>query len=301
MSNTVEVKVPDIGDFEEVEIIEVLVSEGDAINVEDSVITLESDKATMEIPAPNSGTVSRIAVSVGDRVSRGDLIMTMTVDSADTSVDHVHEETGGSDLKPEKVAASSVAPGEADMHAEVLVLGEDVGVDGGVFRATDGLYREFGGQRVLDTRASPYESMRVWDESVEPDSHGALRGEFPGGWPDHERNAFTGQGLAQQERDAQAFTRKLLNWRKHATVIHSGKLMQFTPVGNVYAYFRYDHDDTVMVIFNRGDDTVEFDTARFAERLDGFTHGTDVISGDRVGVTSTLKLDPLSVLVLELE
>jgi glycosidase len=133
------------------------------------------------------------------------------------------------------------------------------------------------------------------------DSHGALRGEFPGGWPDHERNAFTGQGLAQQERDAQAFTRKLLNWRKHATVIHSGKLMQFTPVGNVYAYFRYDHDDTVMVIFNRGDDTVEFDTARFAERLDGFTHGTDVISGDRVGVTSTLKLDPLSVLVLELE
>ena len=64
---------------------------------------------------------------------------------------------------------------------------------------------------------------------------------------------------------------------------------------------RYDHDDTVMVIFNRGDDTVEFDTARFAERLDGFTHGTDVISGDRVGVTSTLKLDPLSVLVLELE
>jgi dihydrolipoamide dehydrogenase len=137
MSNTVEVKVPDIGDFEKVEIIEVLVSEGDTVNVEDSVITLESDKATMEIPAPNSGIVSHIAVSVGDRVSRGDLILTMTADSADASADHVHEETGGSDLKPEKVATSSVAPGEADMHAEVLVLGAGPGGYTAAFRAAD--------------------------------------------------------------------------------------------------------------------------------------------------------------------
>ena len=137
MSNTVEVKVPDIGDFEEVEIIEVLVSEGDAINVEDSVITLESDKATMEIPAPNSGTVTRIAVSVGERVSEGDLILTMTADSADASVDHVHEETEGSDLKPEKVATSSAVAGKADMHAEVLVLGAGPGGYTAAFRAAD--------------------------------------------------------------------------------------------------------------------------------------------------------------------
>ena len=133
------------------------------------------------------------------------------------------------------------------------------------------------------------------------DSHGALRADFPGGWPDHDRNAFTGEGLTDQEQDAQAFMKNLLNWRRQADVIHSGKLMQFTPVGNVYAYFRYDDDDTVMVIFNRGDDTVEFDTARFAERLDGFTHGTDVISGDRIGLSKTLELAPVSVMVLELE
>jgi glycosidase len=133
------------------------------------------------------------------------------------------------------------------------------------------------------------------------DSHGALRAEFPGGWPDHDKNAFTGDGLTEQQRDAQTFTRKLLNWRRGATVIHDGRLMQFTPVGNVYAYFRYDADDTVMVIFNRGGEPVTLETARFAERLDGYTHGTDVISGDRVGITPALELDPMSVLVLELE
>ena len=137
MSNTVEVRVPDIGDFEEVEIIEVLVSEGDTISVEDSVITLESDKATMEIPAPNSGTVSTIVVKTGDRVSEGDLILTMTADSADASVDHVHDKTTGSDLKPETVVASSAAPGETDLHAEVLVLGAGPGGYTAAFRAAD--------------------------------------------------------------------------------------------------------------------------------------------------------------------
>jgi glycosidase len=132
-------------------------------------------------------------------------------------------------------------------------------------------------------------------------SHGALRAEFPGGWPDHEKNAFTREGLTKQEIDARAFVKKLLSWRKRASVIHDGRLMQYSPVRNVYAYFRYDDDATVMVIFNRGEDTVSFDTSRFAERIDGFTHGTDVISGDRVSITPTLELAPMSVLILELE
>jgi glycosidase len=133
------------------------------------------------------------------------------------------------------------------------------------------------------------------------DSHGALRAEFPGGWPDHDKNAFTGEGLSERERDAQAFVRKLLNWRRNADVIHTGRLMQFTPIRNVFAYFRYDEDDTVLVIFNRGNDTVELDTTRFAERLEGLTHGTDVISGTRIELSPTLELEPMSVLILELE
>ncbi|MBV8554919.1 MAG: dihydrolipoyllysine-residue acetyltransferase [Planctomycetaceae bacterium] len=70
-----EVKVPDIGDFTDVPIIEVHVKEGDAINAEDPLVTLESDKATMDVPAPSSGTVERLMVKVGDRVSEGSPIL----------------------------------------------------------------------------------------------------------------------------------------------------------------------------------------------------------------------------------
>ena len=73
----IEVKVPDIGDFKDVPVIEVLVKPGDAVKKDDSLITLESDKATMEVPAPSSGTVKEIRVRVGDKVSEGVAILTM--------------------------------------------------------------------------------------------------------------------------------------------------------------------------------------------------------------------------------
>src|SRR5437867_1947848 len=70
-----EVKVPDIGDFKSVEVIEVLVKPGDAVAKEQSLITLESDKATMEIPSPAAGTVQSIKLKVGDQVSQGSTIL----------------------------------------------------------------------------------------------------------------------------------------------------------------------------------------------------------------------------------
>ncbi len=81
MSKMIEVLVPDIGDFDDVEVIEVLVSEGDHINEEDSLITVESDKATMEIPSSHSGVVAKVKVNVGDRVSEGSLILLLEADS----------------------------------------------------------------------------------------------------------------------------------------------------------------------------------------------------------------------------
>src|ERR687892_2887093 len=70
-----EVKVPDIGDFKEVEVIEVLVKPGDAVTKEQSLITLESDKATMEIPSPSAGVVKEIKIKMGDKVSKGSPIL----------------------------------------------------------------------------------------------------------------------------------------------------------------------------------------------------------------------------------
>ncbi|MBC7202417.1 MAG: dihydrolipoyllysine-residue acetyltransferase, partial [Pusillimonas sp.] len=75
MSNVVEVKVPDIGDFDSVEVIEVLVAEGDTIEAEQSLITVESDKASMEIPAPSAGKVKSLKIKVGDKVQEGSVIL----------------------------------------------------------------------------------------------------------------------------------------------------------------------------------------------------------------------------------
>ena len=72
--NLVEIKVPDIGDFDAVDVIEVLVSVGDEVQADESLITLESDKASMEIPSPEAGRIESVEVEVGDQVGEGDLI-----------------------------------------------------------------------------------------------------------------------------------------------------------------------------------------------------------------------------------
>ncbi len=134
------------------------------------------------------------------------------------------------------------------------------------------------------------------------DSHGALRMDFPGGWPGDRSNGFTGQGLRRDQRDAQALIRKLFNWRKRAEVVHHGKLMHYAPIDRqVYAYFRYDDEDTVMVIMNRGDESIEVDTSRFDERIGGRRFATDVLSGKRFDVERSIVLEPKSVLLLEIE
>ena len=69
-----EIKVPDIGDFKNVEIIEILIKEGDEVNKNDPIITIESDKSSVEIPSPFSGKISELKVKVGDKVSEGSLI-----------------------------------------------------------------------------------------------------------------------------------------------------------------------------------------------------------------------------------
>jgi glycosidase len=132
-------------------------------------------------------------------------------------------------------------------------------------------------------------------------NHGEIRAEFPGGWGDHEKNAFTGSGLSDEERQAQEFMRTLLSWRKNKSVIHTGRLMQFTPIKNVYAYFRYDDDETVMVVFNRGEESVSLDMERFEERLRDSKYAEDVLSGKRFNIESAIELGPMSVMILEIQ
>ncbi|HKU45278.1 MAG TPA: dihydrolipoyl dehydrogenase [Burkholderiales bacterium] len=118
-----EVKVPDIGDFKEVEVIEVLVKPGDAVNKEQSLITLESDKATMEIPSPEAGVVGELRVKVGDKVSKGSPILMLQ---------------GQASKRADAPKAAPPAPSTGgDTDCDVLVLGAGPGGYSAAFRAAD--------------------------------------------------------------------------------------------------------------------------------------------------------------------
>ena len=88
----IEIKVPNIGDFKDVEIIEVLVSEGQEISKNDPIITLESDKSSVEVPSDESGKISSIKIKVGDKVSEGDLILELETDASETTAEIKTEE-----------------------------------------------------------------------------------------------------------------------------------------------------------------------------------------------------------------
>src|SRR5277367_4592442 len=82
MGNLVEIKIPDIGDFEDVEVVEVLVKPGDRIVVDDPLVTIESDKASMEVPAPQAGVVKELKIKLGDKVSEGSSIVVLETETA---------------------------------------------------------------------------------------------------------------------------------------------------------------------------------------------------------------------------
>jgi len=127
-----EVKVPDIGDFTDIPVIEVLVSAGDEVAEEDPLITLESDKATMDVPAPAAGKVSELKVSVGDKVSEGTVILVL--DSADGAAP-------AEEAPAEKEAPAEEEPpapkAEGDVNVQVAVLGAGPGGYSAAFRAAD--------------------------------------------------------------------------------------------------------------------------------------------------------------------
>jgi dihydrolipoamide dehydrogenase len=148
MSQIVEVVVPDIGDFKDVEVIEVLVKAGDTVAKEQSLITVESDKASMEIPSSHSGTVKQMRVKLGDKVSQGSVILALDAAVAATAAPAAAAAPAVPAPTPVSApAAASAAPtaalaaakfaGAADLDCEVLVLGAGPGGYSAAFRAAD--------------------------------------------------------------------------------------------------------------------------------------------------------------------
>ena len=143
MTKTVEVKVPDIGDFKNIPVIEVLVKPGDAVKAEDPLVTLESDKATMDIPAPSAGVVKAVSLKPGDKVSMGSVILTLEEAGAAAAPAPQAAAPAPTAAKPATPAAAPAAAAaakgdiKADIHAEVVVLGAGPGGYTAAFRAAD--------------------------------------------------------------------------------------------------------------------------------------------------------------------
>lgn len=149
MSNLVDVLVPDIGNFDSVDVIEVLVKVGDELALEDSLITVESDKASMDIPSPVAGIVKSVTVRVGDKVAKDSLLMQVesqahVVKPAPAKAEAPAKSEPAPAAAPQAAAPVSAAPlastnavPASDMHAEVVVLGSGPGGYTAAFRAAD--------------------------------------------------------------------------------------------------------------------------------------------------------------------
>ena len=183
-----EVKVPDIGDFQDVEVIEVICKEGQSVAVEDPLITLESEKATIDVPSPLAGRILRIKIKAGDKVSEGNLILELETSGASepeaqklSQTDDHSSGTGDSASIDTKISADLSA--DADISCEVLVLGSGPGGYTAAFRAADlgrqvvlvERYEQIGGV-CLNVGCIPSKTLlhaaKIIVEAEEMDAHG---------------------------------------------------------------------------------------------------------------------------------
>lgn len=141
VTGIVEVKVPDIGDFKEVEVIEVMVKAGDTIKVDQSLITVESDKASMEIPSSHAGVVKEVKVKVGDKVAEGSLLL--LVEAAGSASAAVAAVAQSAAVATAPAAPATPAPlasgytGQVDIECDMMVLGAGPGGYSAAFRSAD--------------------------------------------------------------------------------------------------------------------------------------------------------------------
>ena len=141
----VEVKVPDIGDFKEVEVIELLVKVGDTVKVDQSLITVESDKASMEIPSSHAGVVKELKVKIGDKVAEGSLLLVLEAAEGAAAPASAPAPAAAPAVAAPAPAAAPVAPapaaatfsGPVDIECDTLVLGAGPGGYTAAFRAAD--------------------------------------------------------------------------------------------------------------------------------------------------------------------
>ena len=132
------------------------------------------------------------------------------------------------------------------------------------------------------------------------DPDGKVRQDFPGGWKEDTQNKFTDRGRSDTENIVFNWTRTIANFRKNSSALKTGKLMQFYPEDWMYTYFRYDDQQTVMVVMNTSNDEKTLDPKKFTERTNGFVKAKNITMSTTIDLSTTWKIPGKTIWILDL-
>ncbi|PQJ74072.1 glycoside hydrolase family 13 protein [Polaribacter gangjinensis] len=143
-----------------------------------------------------------------------------------------------------------------------------------------------------------YGTEILMNDFAKPGDHGLIRTDFPGGWKGDVVNAFTGEGLTDDQKEMQLFLKKVLNFRKNSKAIHEGKTLHFAPENGTYFLFRIKDDETIVHIINKNDKPISIDLNRFKEvKLKGKTL-KNILTGENFTWNQTIQLTEKGSLIL---
>jgi glycosidase len=133
------------------------------------------------------------------------------------------------------------------------------------------------------------------------EDHGIIRSDFPGGWEGDPINAFTGEGLTAQQKEAFAYIQSLAHLRRESCALNMGTLLHYIPQNEVYVYFRTFEDEHKMIVLNRNSEEVSLDLSRFQQGLEDFSAAIEVWTGETTSLEETLTIAPMGALILDLK
>ena len=156
---------------------------------------------------------------------------------------------------------------------------------------------------LMTTRGIPqvYYGTELMLGNIESENWSKQRSDMKGGWEGDDRSVFVPEQRTESEQAAFDFVKKITNWRKTASAIHNGDLIHFVPEDNMYVFFRFNNEQTVMVIMNRNDETKMIDRNRFAEFLDDFSEGRNIIDDTKINVSEDFEIGPKRTAIFELK
>ncbi|MAD31937.1 MAG: alpha-amlyase, partial [Cryomorphaceae bacterium] len=133
------------------------------------------------------------------------------------------------------------------------------------------------------------------------EDHGSIRSDFPGGWEGDPINAFTGEGLTAQQKEAFAYIQSLAHLRRESCALNIGTLLHYIPQNEVYVYFRTFADEHKMIVLNRNSEEVSLDLSRFQQGLEDFSAAIEVWTGETTSLEETLTIAPMGALIFDLK